>query len=284
MHLVDPFPAGGGRVWRDTQSGLLRLNTTTEDYRLRGREREMEGPVTPARPVRVVPHDGVELTDAGARRRGGGPGTDGLPDPAAGECVLRVSRTTGARRRAPELVEIITHAQPAVDLLPSAAGRREVVVLEDGQRLTADAVVLVNSHVDVRPAPAFAGLAAFADDHGLTYVPPGYGGDLDLDLVAAGEDIIVRGFGLGFIDLMILLTEGRGGRFVADGRPACATSPPALSRTARGLAARRAVPRQADVPVAGGEADDPEVLHHRAPSPRCWPRDPRSTSAPTCGR
>ena len=141
---------------------------------------------------------GAGLDRPGARRRGGCPGSDGLPDPTAGERVLRVRArpepAAGARAR----WSIITHAQRAVDLCPAPHGEREVVVLEDGRdRLTADAVVLMNSHVDVRPAPAFAALAAFADDHGLTYLPPGYGGDLDLDLVEAGQDVIVRGFGLG---------------------------------------------------------------------------------------
>ena len=31
VHLVDPYPLGGGRVWRAAQSELLRLNTTAED-------------------------------------------------------------------------------------------------------------------------------------------------------------------------------------------------------------------------------------------------------------
>jgi hypothetical protein len=31
--------------------------------------------------------------------------------------------------------------------------------------------------------------------------------------VRPGENVLVRGFGLAFIDLMLLLTEGRGGRF-----------------------------------------------------------------------
>ncbi|MFP5405456.1 MAG: SDR family NAD(P)-dependent oxidoreductase, partial [Gammaproteobacteria bacterium] len=37
---------------------------------------------------------------------------------------------------------------------------------------------------------------------------------VDLTDVPAGADIVVRGMGLAFIDLLILLTEGRGGRFV----------------------------------------------------------------------
>ncbi|NEE15286.1 adenylate cyclase, partial [Streptomyces sp. SID7499] len=34
----------------------------------------------------------------------------------------------------------------------------------------------------------------------------------DLDALRPGEPVIVRGIGLAFIDLMVLLTEGRGGR------------------------------------------------------------------------
>ena len=47
----------------------------------------------------------------------------------------------------------------------------------------------------------------------MTYLPPTYGADVDLEAFGAGDDVIVRGFGLVFIDLCVLMTEGRGGRF-----------------------------------------------------------------------
>jgi hypothetical protein len=44
-------------------------------------------------------------------------------------------------------------------------------------------------------------------------VAPGYTADIGLAHVPAGEDVLVRGMGLAFIDAMMLLTESRGGVF-----------------------------------------------------------------------
>src|SRR5205085_10993729 len=54
----------------------------------------------------------------------------------------------------------------------------------------------------------------------LTYLPTGYTADLDLSRLEPGQDVLVRGAGLAFVDLAVLLTSGRGGRFETgdDGR------------------------------------------------------------------
>ncbi|HVH21003.1 MAG TPA: FAD/NAD(P)-binding protein, partial [Pseudonocardia sp.] len=31
VHLIDPYPAGAGRIWRHAQSPLLKLNSMTRD-------------------------------------------------------------------------------------------------------------------------------------------------------------------------------------------------------------------------------------------------------------
>ena len=220
VHLVDPYPVGGGRVWRSAQSELLRLNTTTEDLTaFVDASVDMVGPVTPGPTMADwCRTHGAELADPVLAAEAAALGPLDFPTRrlASAYFDFAVRRTLG---RVPAFMTLVTHAQRVVDLRAEGAGAkgREVVVLEDGRRISAHAVVLVNSHVDVRPAPRFAALASFAAERGLTYLPPGYAGDLDLSVVPAGEDVIVRGFGLDFVDLMVLLTEGRGGRFVADG-------------------------------------------------------------------
>ncbi len=220
VHLVDPYPVGGGRVWRSTQSELLRLNTTAEDLTVFVDDSvTMAGPVTPGPTLAEWSRThGVDLEDPVLAAEAAALGPLDFPSRRLGHAYFdfAVRRTL---ERVPAGMTLVTHPQRAVDVrsLATDDGDREVVVLEDGERITADAVVLVNSHVDVRPAPRFAALAAFADERGLTYLPPGYAGDLDLSGVPAGEDVLVRGLGLDFVDLMVLLTEGRGGRYVNDG-------------------------------------------------------------------
>ncbi|HEY0803989.1 MAG TPA: adenylate cyclase, partial [Pseudonocardiaceae bacterium] len=76
-----------------------------------------------------------------------------------------------------------------------------------------DHVVLAVGHMDTDPAPREQALADFAATHELRYLPPAYTADLDLSAIEPGEGVLSRGFGLAFIDLMVLLTEGRGGRY-----------------------------------------------------------------------
>ncbi|MDQ0778248.1 hypothetical protein QF026_006714 [Streptomyces aurantiacus] len=56
-------------------------------------------------------------------------------------------------------------------------------------------------------------MAAYARAHGLVHLPPDFTADSDLSALGPGEPVLVRGFGLAFVDLMVLLTEGRGGRY-----------------------------------------------------------------------
>jgi hypothetical protein len=117
----------------------------------------------------------------------------------------------------PDRITVTEHAASAVAVREDPAGQR--VLLADGTELAADVVVLAQGFLDREPTGEERGLAAAAKRHGLTYIPPGYTADVDLSELRPGEPVLVRGFGLAFIDLMVLLGEGRGGRFerAADG-------------------------------------------------------------------
>src|SRR4051812_14382291 len=48
IHLVDPFPAGPGRIWRRDQSPLLKLNSMVEDVTMFTDDScAVDGPVVP---------------------------------------------------------------------------------------------------------------------------------------------------------------------------------------------------------------------------------------------
>lgn len=80
-------------------------------------------------------------------------------------------------------------------------------------------MVPAQGHIGSTPAAEHRAHAAFARRHGRFHLPPEFSADADLSALRPGEHVVLRGFGLAFIDLMALLTEGRGGtyRTEADG-------------------------------------------------------------------
>ena len=113
------------------------------------------------------------------------------------------------------------------------------VDLVDGGSVDADLVVYALGHNGRQPADQTAALIAEAARAGLTYVPPAFTADADLSALAPGQDVIVRGMGLAAVDLVVLLAEGRGGRFLRDGRWRAALRAVGL----RAAAAHRLAPR-----------------------------------------
>jgi hypothetical protein len=101
----------------------------------------------------------------------------------------------------------------------TADGADQLLTLRDGPALRVDAVVLASGHLDATPTEDERELAGRAAALGLRYLPPEQTTDTDLSVIAPGETVIARGMGLAFIDLMVLLFEGRGGRFVPDPAP-----------------------------------------------------------------
>ncbi|MEV0795096.1 FAD/NAD(P)-binding protein [Kribbella sp. NPDC050459] len=202
IHVVDPYPVGGGRIWRREQSRLLWMNSMTSDVTIFTDESvECEGPIVPGPDLAgwVAGEGAVILEKAGLEAPGP---MDFPPRLVQAEYLAwvwgRVVRDLPA--------SVTTHRERAVEL---TADRR--VILESGREIAADAVVLALGYLDRLPTASEAAWAAQAADAGLAYVPPGYTADVDLDGLWPNAPVIVRGFGQAFVDLMVLLTEGRGG-------------------------------------------------------------------------
>ncbi len=218
IDLVDPHPAGAGRIWRHAQSPLLKLNSMTRDVTVFTDDScTIDGPVRPGPSL----HEWLERWRTGE-----------LPDVELDELSAAEARVLGAEgfparrlhshyldwcfRRAaacaPAGVTIRHHLDTVVSVRPLVDGRHGVL-LESGREIVTDAVAYCLGHTEREPDPASAGLAAAAAGAGLVYVPPAYTADADLSLLAPGADVIVRGMGLAAVDLVVLLTQGRGGRF-----------------------------------------------------------------------
>jgi FAD-NAD(P)-binding len=220
VHLIDPYPPGPGRIWRHEQSPLLAMNSMAADVTMFTDETVVcEGPIVP----------GPSFWEWAQRVRGSGD-PDALGAELAAELRAVTASTFPSRRLQsaylawvlrevvaglPPGVQAHLHRTRAVGLTED--GPVQVVHLENGQALRVDAVVLASGHLDATPTDDEHALAAHAAAAGLTYLPPEQTTDSDLSVIAPGERVLVRGLGLAFVDLVVLLFEGRGGRFEPDG-------------------------------------------------------------------
>ena len=220
VDIVDPHMPGAGRIWRAEESPLLLMNSRAADVSIFPDETvEAEGPVV-AGPSLAEWADGI--------RRGT------IAAPTAGTTRLAEIHALGptdfASRRVqalylewffgqvlaalPSTVSVTVHRTTATAVRAGDGPATWKVELEDRAPLGADLLLLAAGHTDSRPNAARHELAAFARRHGGTYLGPSQASDAQVELLGAGQDVIVRGMGLAFVDLMALLTEGRGGRFV----------------------------------------------------------------------
>ncbi|MEV6985273.1 FAD/NAD(P)-binding protein [Sphaerisporangium sp. NPDC051017] len=201
IHVVDPQPPGGGRTWRREQSELMWMNSQAVDVSLfTDTSVQMEGPIRPGPAIHEwAAEHGYDVTPATFPPRV-------IQNAYLSWCFEYIVTS------APPEVTVQVHRATA-EALTEAGGRQRVWLDDGGEPLDADAVLLAQGYLDAAPGGVHQELADFADAHGLVYVPPNYVADLDLDMIPAGEPVILRGMGLAFIDTMVLLAQGRGGRF-----------------------------------------------------------------------
>nr|WP_275670128.1 FAD/NAD(P)-binding protein [Kribbella speibonae] len=203
IHVVDPYSPGSGRIWRQNQSALMWLNVPLQSVTMfTDSSVDCDGAIRP----------GLSLHSWTARHGGDVHSHDGF-----------VSRLTQGRylewffesvvAQRPTTVTVVVHTTRAVELLDHHGGRQQVRLANGEPDVTADAVILAMGHLDVLPDHQAFGFAEFASRHRLSYIPSGYSADLDLGMVRPAEDVLIRGMGLAFVDLTVLLTEGRGGRY-----------------------------------------------------------------------
>ncbi|PRY11053.1 FAD/NAD(P)-binding protein [Kineococcus rhizosphaerae] len=223
VHVVDPYDSGAGRVWRQAQDPLLWMNSRAADISVL----PDESVTGLAEPVLRGPslagwvhenradlvHDAAAAGDDLLREEvlRHEPGSFTSRRLASGYFADAWARTLAGL---PAGVRVHRHARTVLDLTDDPRDGRQVLHLAGQEEtLTVDAVLLVQGHLDVRPGPRERRIATFARTHGLAYVRPGYTGDQDLDVLRPGSDVVVVGMGLAFVDLVVRLTEGRGGRF-----------------------------------------------------------------------
>ncbi|MEN1884390.1 FAD/NAD(P)-binding protein [Streptomyces mirabilis] len=200
IHLVDPYPPGAGRIWREAQSPLLWMNSHAEDVTMFTDETVvMDGPVRPGPTLHEwAAIDGRTFADRQLQ----------------GAYLSWVHEQAVAAL--PPDVTVHHHPCRALRVSGPREGRQQVWLEGRPRPLLADLVVLTIGHLDAELDEEQGELATYAHAHDLVHLPPDFTADSDLSSLAPGEPVLVRGFGLAFVDLMVLLTEGRGGRYDGD--------------------------------------------------------------------
>lgn len=267
VHLIDPFPPGAGRIWRRDQSPLLKLNSMVEDVTMFTDDScSIAGPVRPG-PSLLEWVEGVRT---------------GAIDDARIDDPLVAAELAGLRRGDFPTRRLQSHyldwfLRRAIDALDDAvtvvvhrdrvravagADGPQIVRLADGGSLTVDAVVYALGHAGSDPVGEAADFAAFAARHGLDYLAPAFTADADLEAFGAGRTVAVRGFGLAAVDLVVLLTEGRGGRFDRDAEGALRYTPSGLEPRLL-IGSRRGVPYRSK--ISSTLVGEPSALRHLTP-------------------
>ncbi|WP_178945375.1 FAD/NAD(P)-binding domain-containing protein [Kocuria sp. TGY1127_2] len=236
VHLVDPFPPGPGHVWRTDQSRLFLMNTPSffptvvpTDVTVTSAPSDGSYP----RPISAVRGLSFEEWRARVTADSSFP-LIGLSDGDLAE-VHALTREgfpsrklygtylsdIFARLRAglPKTMSLNYHPQEAVRIAygEQNTGRPYLVELGDGVVLSAHCVVLALGHTDAKLRDDQQDLMEFAASRRLHYWPPAIPADVRWAALPEGEDVLIRGMGLNFHDVLAQLTEGRGGTFEVDG-------------------------------------------------------------------
>ncbi|MFJ6786920.1 FAD/NAD(P)-binding protein [Streptomyces angustmyceticus] len=213
IYAIDAVEVGAGRIWRTDQDRWFAMNTVIGQVTMfsggpdGGRPRPGAGPslgqwLHDHAPEEVRPTSGHGPDDFASRLD-------------YGRYLRFVYRTI--TDELPSHVRLIPVCDRVTSVRPDHFGRYEVT-LESLRTLAADKVVLATGHPKNTPDTFDRRMAAFAADRPDThYLSGDSAADMDLAVaVRPGSTLAIRGLGLSFYDVLISLTEGRGGRFVRD--------------------------------------------------------------------
>ena len=182
IQVVDPYPVGGGRIWRRDQSRLLWMNSMASDVTIFTDESVVcEGPITPGPSLAewITGAGATILEEAGLEPAGP---MDFPPRLLQAEYLAWVWDRIVASM--PPSVTITTHLDRAVSVaseeprgLPSPPSDvtpqgKQRVVLGSGEVLEADLVVLALGYLDREPTVEEVGWTSTAEAAGLTYIDP----------------------------------------------------------------------------------------------------------------
>lgn len=117
-------------------------------------------------------------------------------------------------------VAVFLHTDEVIDIIELEEGLRVVSAHGSAPDLIADHVLMATGHPTNRPEclPSRAQWCSFAQEHPAVFVPAAYPLEENLgeEIVSTGRTVGCVGMGLTAIDVILHLSEGRGGRFLRE--------------------------------------------------------------------
>lgn len=201
IKVFDPAPHGPGKVWNPDQSPLYLMNTPAS-FPTAAPTGATQG---------TLPPSSCSASFAQYARTHG-PTYDDAEFPARADygrylTWLSTEVTAGLR----DCGVRVEHLSAEVTSLTQAGSGYHVTAGDATHQV--EAVVLALGHLNAVPAGPSGRLAAAADEAGLHYQGAAIPTEVTYDTFPAGTNVLVRGMGLNFFDLLIQVTAGRGGRF-----------------------------------------------------------------------
>ena len=226
IHVVEPYEPGSGRIWRYDQHPGLMLNSAAADITMfTDSSVACEGPAADGPglaewaagvldgSITDVPDFPLAIREQLRTLTGATFPTRQLQSQYLEWFFRRAVTALGGNRHRPPHHRRRHRARRAAPPSAASDAGTHLVRLANGGDVRADVVVTALGHTDSRPDAASEAWSGFAARHGGFHAAPSYTTDVDYSPLAPGQDVIVAGMGLAFVDLLVLLTEGRGGRF-----------------------------------------------------------------------
>ncbi|WKD60580.1 hypothetical protein CCICO_02665 [Corynebacterium ciconiae DSM 44920] len=213
VHLIDPHQIGAGQVWRTDQTRLMCMNTLADAVTL-----YPDADASVSIPPRTGPtmyqwirsqlhNPEVRSSEFFEEMRATTPQSN--PSRALYGQYLRAVYAELLADLPPHMT---VREHPLAATAITSEGDQDRIALADGSSLLADATVLALGWDTPAPTAEEQRLAE-APGH---WIAPGNPIDQDLSGIRAKETVLVRGLGMSFFDSLLLLSEGRGGRFISD--------------------------------------------------------------------
>ena len=233
LHIIDDAPLGAGRIWDTEQTRTLCMNTLAGAVTLFTEPSStttapvLEGPIL-YEWIQLLRGERPDIAPAKLELYDSHPPREELAASFAEELARTRPESNPSRAlygaylewvfevalaQLPETVDVVQHRARALSI--DAAEGHDVIALSDASTVTADATVLAYGWQVPALSESERALAEAAHSD-LHWVRPNNPVEQPVSEVPAGEKVLIRGLGMGFFDIMALLTIDRGGQFVED--------------------------------------------------------------------